>query len=526
MEKVKQILAVLLCFYFASCQGPENNPIEAQVNIDSGPDGLFADFLSDGKYDELGHPIGAHVFEAEFDCEPSDSRPGILDDHGWRVNHFLDSPGIVCQNKIDTLGIGTHTINVYAFVVELDYLNHEDEIEILQIKVYDEQSDELVAERNVNYSDFIAPYIYQNIPLEFKLDKAGSVRFEIHWSGAVTMTFDYIEVFLAKMRVILNPPSGIIEDQTDFEIEVRIPKYFSTINLYCNDQNITARMEEMVDSGLAIDQQNDFRRLMTAPMEQLFEGCQLPRYVQVEAWDGYVTEKRQVIYLDAMMPCAEEPKDIEVLITGFVPFPPNPIDHEFEFGRDNSSQYAIENFDSTWLENELSAELGTIGITRMVLPVEFESAPAMIADFVDRCHPNAVVSFGQGRGKYVDLETTAYNLKDSSDVTAGYPDNRGIVAIGEKIISDGPDSYPTRLPYQKIIDELLKDYEHVRESKSAGRYVCNNVFYNTLVNTESEVPAGFVHLPSIYRVEEEDKELLQQIVETVLYQTLVETYFL
>jgi pyroglutamyl-peptidase len=127
-----------------------------------------------------------------------------------------------------------------------------------------------------------------------------------------------------------------------------------------------------------------------------------------------------------------------------------------------------------------------------------------------------VIGFGQGRST-VDVETTAYNRMDSSDIAGGAPDNRGVVRAGDPIAAGGPDELATGLPAAALVDALLDRGVDASESDDPGRYICNNLFYSIMRAVEgTDRVGGFVHLPYIARVDEDDRAMLQTVVATVL----------
>ncbi len=497
----KIVIAVIVCM-LAACGDSEK---EGWVHEDSGPNGLFADFFQDGKFDGLGHPSGAAVFGAEEFCSAGRVAPGD------------DQPGLLCAGTSPALGVGGHVINVRALVERLpDPVCQEDVCpadDVLILRVTSGQ--EILAEKLFTTDDFREEMRYQNLYLDFRMSSSGEVGFELEWMGMVPVQIDYFEIFISMRRVILEPASGVFA-AGDFSIEIRDPEPGAGVTVACNGEDHTAVLDQLLLDGLASDETGEFRRLVTAPADLLFLNCTAPRWVLVEVEGEYSVERREVLYLEEVGACAFEDGAARVLITGFVPFPPNPADPRYQ--RPNSSRAAVTGFDPAVFIDD--PELPAVSLMVMELPVEFDSAPDLLADAIARCTPDVVIGFGQGRWA-VDLETTAYNLKDTSDVAGGVPDNRGVVAVQEIVEVEGPDEVYTGLPYEDILQELNRRGITARESDDPGRYVCNNLFYRIMRSTSPDAAAGFVHLPHLYSIGDDEQQMLSAIVEVSIRQALL-----
>jgi pyroglutamyl-peptidase len=129
-----------------------------------------------------------------------------------------------------------------------------------------------------------------------------------------------------------------------------------------------------------------------------------------------------------------------------------------------------------------------------VLPVEYGKAQQRIEQLIRQHSPAAWIGFGlHQRATAIRLETVAFNLDDTS-----LPDNAGELRQGVPINPAGPAAYQTTLPLDAISDELNSlQIEHAL-SDSAGRFVCNHVFYHAMHVTADgnrTSLAGFIHLP-------------------------------
>jgi pyroglutamyl-peptidase len=210
----------------------------------------------------------------------------------------------------------------------------------------------------------------------------------------------------------------------------------------------------------------------------------------------------EVSYLGEAPPCAFEGEgETRVIVTGFMPFPAGADQH-------NSSMEGVLALDP--------AQVPDARVMRLILPVEFENAAALVDEAAGRCAPDVVIGFGQGRNR-VDLETTAYNLRDTSDVAGGVPDNRGLVVEPRPIVDGGAPELDSELPLEAIAADLEAAGIRFALSDDPGRYVCNDLFYSLgSAAGEADRTTGFVHMPYVRHVGEERRAELAQVVETVV----------
>jgi pyroglutamyl-peptidase len=310
-------------------------------------------------------------------------------------------------------------------------------------------------------------------------------------------------------RVVIASPSGVLESDQSVGIEL-LGAPQSDLELSCDGVSLDALLAALVSTGDASLQQTEFRTVMDAPAAALLSSCPRPVHLLAKmrsGASGSILEGGRVTYPDQPIPCSFEvdaPKT-RVLLTGFEPFPALS-------SWDNSSEQAVGSFDANGLP--------TVSVMSAVLPVEWGSAAALVGDLIERCRPDLVIGFGEGRF-LVEPETTAYNQNDASDIAGGVPDNRGIVPDGSLIVEGGPPQLATGLPAQRIADALLQAGVNAQTSNDPGRYVCNNLFYSIMHKVQGTgVKAGFVHLPVLYSVGQAQQQQLQTIVETVVRETL------
>ncbi len=113
----------------------------------------------------------------------------------------------------------------------------------------------------------------------------------------------------------------------------------------------------------------------------------------------------------------------------------------------------------------------------------------------------------------ITVEMYAYNEKRAS-----VPDNEGTIFSGEKIRDDGPDTLTTPFNAARVVDTLKKAGLESRISNDPGRYVCNNIYYHSLVRGRK---ALFVHLPPFEKLAEERAlEAVRTIIGEVRAQSL------
>ncbi len=167
-----------------------------------------------------------------------------------------------------------------------------------------------------------------------------------------------------------------------------------------------------------------------------------------------------------------------ILLTGFEPFGECRI---------NPSGLIV-----TALDRKLTSA-GT-QIRGRVLPVDKDNAAAILVDVIAEIQPSAVVALGIGATRAgITPEKVALNLCSFS-----IPDNAGNQPVSEAVIDGGPAAYFSTLPVEQMVEELRADRIPAALSLSAGSYVCNYVFYSLmhfLAQSESRIPAGFIHCP-------------------------------
>lgn len=133
-------------------------------------------------------------------------------------------------------------------------------------------------------------------------------------------------------------------------------------------------------------------------------------------------------------------------------------------------------------------------IRTRVLPVDAELGPMRLRKAIRELRPKVLVMLGEAGGSHeIRLETTAWNELDFR-----IPDAAGRQPRGIRIRENTPDLLKTTLPLDRLLDALTAEGHPVKLSEDAGRYLCNQVFFDamhSLSRWSIGCTAGFVHLP-------------------------------
>jgi pyroglutamyl-peptidase len=468
---------------------------------DNDPEGLYHDFLVGGKYDGMGHPYGADVFEAETDCR---LETGGLEAEGIAARPGEDAPGLICALRTPSVGVGRYILNLRTLLQDFDCPagGCGDDTPVMTVRVLVDDGTVLTS-GSVPFGRYVEPLLFENTSFEFTNRERRELMVEVAWEGHLPVRIDYLEIFQDGRRLTLSPASGVPGGEDQLLIEMTDFPEQGDVGIWCNGTDLSTLFDELLASGEAVRGDSEFRTLFTAPLAPFLEGCGSPASLKVSARE-YMVEliTSRVTFYDEPPACSFEPGTTAVLLTGFEPFPADSV-------RDNSSQFAVTGFDGSMFAG--------VSFMPLVLPVEWDTAPGLVVDAMSRCRPDIILSFGQG-GLDVAVETTAYNMKDTASIAGGIPDNRGVIFAAEPIVPDGPDLLHTRLDAEDLVDELRSLGVTARPSDNPGRYVCNNVFY-TVMHALEPYPGlvgGFVHLPRVYEVDPETEQLLQAVVEAAV----------
>jgi pyroglutamyl-peptidase len=170
---------------------------------------------------------------------------------------------------------------------------------------------------------------------------------------------------------------------------------------------------------------------------------------------------------------------MNILLTGFEPFGGSSF---------NPSEQVV---------NSLSGQrVDGLEVTGCILPVDRYQGPQVLLAALRQHQPVAVLCLGEASGRAaISIERVAVNLLDFR-----IPDNAGNQVTDQPVTPGGPAAYFASLPVREIYEEIKSTGVPVELSLSAGAYLCNQVLYTLLhhlAQVNSEIPAGFIHLPSL-----------------------------
>ena len=165
---------------------------------------------------------------------------------------------------------------------------------------------------------------------------------------------------------------------------------------------------------------------------------------------------------------------MKFLLTGFEPFNNNST---------NPSWEAVASLPITFDHNQLVS---------LCLPVVYDKCWEALESAI-ACHkPDVVICCGLANKRtHISLELQAQNIMDAS-----IPDNAGVLFLGEPICENGADYLKTSLNLETLNNQLCNANIPAEISLSAGKYVCNNLYYHLLANQNKYGYKGlFVHVP-------------------------------
>lgn len=165
-----------------------------------------------------------------------------------------------------------------------------------------------------------------------------------------------------------------------------------------------------------------------------------------------------------------------ILVTGFEPFGGESVNPSWEICKG------------------LPREIAGRRVETVRVPCEFRTAIEVVAEAIERCQPDIVVSVGQAGGRtQMCVERIAINIDD-----ARAPDNAGSHPIDERVAENGPPAYFSTLPVKAMVEAMRGASVPAELSNTAGTYVCNHLMYGVLhflAASGKSARAGFVHVP-------------------------------
>jgi pyroglutamyl-peptidase len=168
---------------------------------------------------------------------------------------------------------------------------------------------------------------------------------------------------------------------------------------------------------------------------------------------------------------------VRVLITGFGPFPGAPVNP------------------SGWLAEALSERFSVVAgeLHTRVLPTEWEAVEGLARRLHQTIQPHVTIHFGLNQSaKGFRIERSAHNrASPRADASGGQPRDRVILA-------QGPERLDSSLPASALSAHLRQRGVPAVSSRSAGRYLCNFLYYLSLdcaARQKSASAVLFVHIP-------------------------------
>ncbi len=159
-----------------------------------------------------------------------------------------------------------------------------------------------------------------------------------------------------------------------------------------------------------------------------------------------------------------------------------------------------DNFEnpSSLILDELPAKIENHSITTLQIPTSAHRSKKALKNALSQSEYDALVCIGQAGGRAdISLERVAINLDEFR-----IADNDGEVLSGNKICSEGPDAYLSKLPLKTMVNNIQKHSIPASISYTAGTFVCNHVYYLANYLLSKEDKAGqvvFIHVPFLPR---------------------------
>jgi pyroglutamyl-peptidase len=168
-----------------------------------------------------------------------------------------------------------------------------------------------------------------------------------------------------------------------------------------------------------------------------------------------------------------------VLLTGFGPFP------------------GFTENPSAWLAETLAERATSLGLDcelhAAVLPTEWQAVAAFAPRLYETLQPRVMIHFGLSeRARSLRIERSAYNR------ALPCADALGKLPASPVILAERPDRLDTPLPAAALTAGLRARGHTAETSRSAGRYLCNFLYYLSLewaARQESPPLALFMHVP-------------------------------
>ena len=172
-----------------------------------------------------------------------------------------------------------------------------------------------------------------------------------------------------------------------------------------------------------------------------------------------------------------------MLLTGFTPFDGREVNASWQLARQVST---------SWHDLEVSRAWN---LDILEIPVRWNAPEQAIDEFLSHPGhntPSVIVSLGEGRENWFDLETRANNQRQQR------VDNDLMLPGSPSIHPSGPDIVRSSFDHLALQKILLAKGFPVRRSLSAGGFICEETLYiieKLRLRTPSVKAVVFVHLP-------------------------------
>ena len=459
---MRSVVTGLLLCASACATAPQAAP-ETDPNA-----GLLRDFL-DGKFDAAGHPLNAKVLDAATLCG----------DSALSATCELALPeGARSGPLMANLRLRVREHASHGAIVTLELGDARETLTVARLRDRDEWID---------------------LPVTLQNGSATTLRLTPAADAAIDV--DYVEVFPARFGLVIDPGSGVLAatDRLTFEV----PRQHKLEALTADGDDLMPLLDDLLASGAATRTTTELRTLIDVAVGDLLPARGAVSELRARAGN----DSARVQLRDAAAGCAFEgdAAGTKVLVTGFQPFPAAGT-------HDNISAVAVTAMNPSNLRGAQ--------VMRLVLPVEYDRAAAAIAEVIERCGPEIVISFGQGGGE-IALEEVAYNLQDTGEISGGAPDNRGVIRAAVPIDAIAPAERATLLPIDAIESALQAIGESPRHSRDPGRYICNNVMFVDVGTMQHRGGrGGFIHLPFTTEFDDAVRARFGRVVEAAIQATV------
>ncbi len=169
-----------------------------------------------------------------------------------------------------------------------------------------------------------------------------------------------------------------------------------------------------------------------------------------------------------------------VLLTGFGPFPTV---------RRNASAVLARR-----LALNAQSALPDYRFKAAILPTEWTRAPQILGDLYQQYDPVLALHFGVASDmRGFRIETEARNVCRMS------PDATGVLPVLDCLCEDGEPALAATIAVASIVEHLGSHGLEAALSDDAGAYLCNAVFYRSLVEANERggrCKVGFIHVPA------------------------------